>query len=412
MRSKRRSSWRRKRSQHRPKSEGVSIPQKRLPFILGAMAAIGPFSIDMYLPALPMLGQALGTTAGAAQASLAVFFLGMALGQIFYGPLADRYGRRLPLFVGLGVYTLASLICALAPNIESLIAARLMQALGGCTGMVISRAVVRDVADERGAIRLMAKLMLVMGVAPIIAPIIGGALLGVIGWRGIFLCLAAYGAILLLVIALFLPETLAPERRRRDGLRQVLGVWRRLLGDGYFMGHALAGGLVIGGMFAYIAGSPFVFMELHGVRAEDYGFYFGANAIGIMLVGQITARLVDRVPPARMLTAALTISAVSGLALFAVTTTGVGGFAAIVATLFVYVAMIGAVMPLTAARAMAPHGAIAGNASALMGALQFGAGALAGVALGALQDGTTLPMALVVAFCGLGGWVVRRLLVK
>jgi DHA1 family bicyclomycin/chloramphenicol resistance-like MFS transporter len=412
LRSKRRSSWRRKRSQHRPKSEGVSIPQKRLPFILGAMAAIGPFSIDMYLPALPMLGQALGTTAGAAQASLAVFFLGMALGQIFYGPLADRYGRRLPLFVGLGVYTLASLICALAPNIESLIAARLMQALGGCTGMVISRAVVRDVADERGAIRLMAKLMLVMGVAPIIAPIIGGALLGVIGWRGIFLCLAAYGAILLLVIALFLPETLAPERRRRDGLRQVLGVWRRLLGDGYFMGHALAGGLVIGGMFAYIAGSPFVFMELHGVRAEDYGFYFGANAIGIMLVGQITARLVDRVPPARMLTAALTISAVSGLALFAVTTTGVGGFAAIVATLFVYVAMIGAVMPLTAARAMAPHGAIAGNASALMGALQFGAGALAGVALGALQDGTTLPMALVVAFCGLGGWVVRRLLVK
>jgi DHA1 family bicyclomycin/chloramphenicol resistance-like MFS transporter len=149
----------------------VSIQQKRLPFILGAMAAIGPFSIDMYLPALPMLGQALGPTAGAAQASRAVFFLGMALGQILYGPLADRYGRRLPLFIGLGVYTVASLICALAPNIESLIAARLMQALGGCTGMVISRAVVRDVADERGAIRLMAKLMLVMGVAPIIAPI-------------------------------------------------------------------------------------------------------------------------------------------------------------------------------------------------------------------------------------------------
>ncbi|NBS43775.1 MAG: MFS transporter, partial [Acetobacteraceae bacterium] len=151
------------------------------------MAAIGPFSIDMYLPALPMLGEALGSTAGAAQASLAVFFLGMALGQIFYGPLADRYGRRLPLFIGLSVYTLASLACALAPNIESLIAARLLQALGGCTGMVISRAVVRDVTDERGAIRLMAKLMLVMGVAPIIAPIIGGALLGVIGWRGIFL---------------------------------------------------------------------------------------------------------------------------------------------------------------------------------------------------------------------------------
>jgi len=390
----------------------VSIPQKRLPFILGAMAAIGPFSIDMYLPALPTLGEALGSTAGAAQASLAVFFLGMALGQVFYGPLADRYGRRLPLFIGLGVYTVASLVCALAPNIESLIAARLLQALGGCTGMVIARAIVRDVADERGAIRLMAKLMLVMGVAPIIAPIIGGALLGVIGWRGLFLCLAAYGAILLLVIALFLPETLPPERRRRDGLRQVLGVWRRLLGDGYFMGHALAGGLAIGGMFAYITASPFVFMQLHGVRAEDYGFYFGANALGIMLAGQVTARLVDRVAPARMLTAALTISAVAGLALLAVTITGFGGFAAIVATLFVYVSMIGAVLPLTAARAMAPHGAIAGNASALMGTLQFGAGALVGVAWGTLQNGTALPMALVVALCGMGGWVVRRLLVK
>ena len=376
------------------------------------MAAIGPFSIDMYLPALPKLGEALGSTAGAAQASLAVFLLGMALGQILYGPLADRYGRRMPLFIGLGVYTFASLVCALAPNIESLIAARLLQALGGCTGMVISRAVVRDVADERGAVRLMAKLMLVMGVAPIIAPIIGGALLGLIGWRGIFLCLAAYGAVLLLVIALFLPETLPAERRRRDGLRQVLGVWWRLLGDGYFMGHALAGGLVIGGMFAYITGSPFVFMGLHGVRPEEYGFYFGANALGIMLAGQITARLVDKVKPALMLNMAISISALSGLALLGVTSSGFGGFAAIVAALFVYVSMIGAVMPLTAARAMAPHGAIAGNASALMGTLQFGAGALAGVALGALQDGTALPMALVVALCGAGGWLVRRLLVR
>ena len=389
----------------------MSIPQKRLPFILGAMAAIGPFSIDMYLPALPMLGEALGSTAGAAQASLAVFFLGMALGQILYGPLADRYGRRLPLFIGLGVYTFASLVCALAPNIESLITARLLQALGGCTGMVISRAVVRDVADERGAIRLMARLMLVMGVAPIIAPIIGGALLGVIGWRGIFLCLAAYGAILLLVIALFLPETLAPERRRQDGLRQVFGVWRRLLGDGYFMGHALAGGLVIGGMFAYITGSPFVFMQLHGVRPDDYGFYFGANALGIMLAGQITARLSDRLAPARTLSIAIGISAISGAVLLLVTSTGLGGFPAIVAALFAYVSTIGAVMPLSAARAMAPHGAIAGNASALMGTLQFGSGALVGVALGALQNGTALPMALVVALCGVGGWLVRRLLV-
>ena len=185
-----------------------------------------------------------------------------------------------------------------------------------------------------------------------------------------------------------------------------------MLSDGYFMGHALAGGLVIGGMFAYITGSPFVFMELHGVRPENYGFYFGANAFGIMLAGQSTARLAERMAPARLLDIAISISALSGAALLLPTLTGFGGFPAIVAALFVYVSMIGAVRPLSVARAMAPHGAIAGNASALMGTLQFGAGALAGVALGALQNGTALPMGVVVALCGVGGWLVRRLLVR
>lgn len=385
---------------------------RRYALVLGALAAMGPFSVDMYLPAFPALAATLQASPGAVQATLAVYFLGMAAGQVLYGPLADRFGRRGPLFAGLGLFTVASAACALAPDIGALTGARLVQALGGCSGMVIARAVVRDVTDERGAVRLMASLMLVMGVAPIVAPLVGGALLPVFGWRGIFWLLALYGAAMLAVIALFLPETLPPVRRRRDGVLATLRVWGGLLRDARFMGHALAGGFIIGGMFAYIAGSPFVFMELHGVPAGQYGFYFGANAVGIMVAGQVTARLAQRLTPARLLPVTLSIALSAGLALLAVTATGFGGFAGIVAALFCYVAMIGGVMPLTVALGMGPHGAVAGNASALMGTLQFGIGAAAGALLGVLQDGTAVPMAAVIAGCAVAGWTARLILAR
>jgi DHA1 family bicyclomycin/chloramphenicol resistance-like MFS transporter len=389
----------------------VSAPhQRRLPLILGALAAIGPFSIDMYLPALPAIGAALAASPGAVQGTLALYFLGLACGQVLYGPLADRHGRRAPLFVGLALYTAAALACALAPDIQALTAARLLQALGGCAGMVIARAVVRDVTDERGAVRLMAQLMLVMGVAPVIAPMVGGALLPVFGWRGIFALLAVYGATLLTVIALFLPETLPPERRRRDGVPAVLRVWRGLLGNRRFLGHALTGGCIIGGLFAYISGSPFVLMELYGVPAGQYGLYFGANALGIMAAGQVIGRLAQRIPPARLLRVVIWVPPLAGIALVLAATTGFGGFPGLLVALFGYVAMIGAVMPLTTALGMGPHGAVAGSASALMGTLQFGIGAGVGAVLGAMQDGTAVPMAVVIAGCGVGGWTVRRVL--
>ena len=383
---------------------------RRYALVLGALAAIGPFSIDMYLPALPALGASLGASAGAVQGTLAIYFLGLAFGQVLYGPLSDRYGRRGPLFVGLGLYTIAAMACALAPDVQALTAARLAQALGGCAGMVIARAVVRDVTDERGAVRLMAQLMLVMGVAPIIAPMVGGAVLPLFGWRGIFWVLAVYGAGILLVVAVFLPETLPTERRRRDSAFQVLRVWGGLLCNRRFMGHALTGGFVIGGMFAYISGSPFVFMELHGVPAGQYGFYFGANALGIMVAGQVTGRLAQRMPPARLLPVVAWVPLLSGLALLIVAATGLGGFWAMAAALFAYVATIGAVGPLTVALGMGPHGAVAGSASALMGTLQFTIGAVAGALLGVLQDGTALPMAAVIAGCGVAGWTARRVL--
>jgi DHA1 family bicyclomycin/chloramphenicol resistance-like MFS transporter len=391
----------------------VTAPNHRIyALVLGALAAMGPFSVDMYLPAFPALGAALGATPGAVQGTLAVYFLGMAVGQVFYGPVADRFGRRMPLFFGLGLFTAASVLCALAPDIAWLTGARLVQALGGCAGMVIARAVVRDVTDERGAVRLMASLMLVMGVAPILAPIVGGALLPVFGWRGIFVLLALYGVAMLAVVALALPETLPPGRRRRDGLMATLRIWAALLRDAHFMGHALAGGFVIGGMFAYIIGSPFVFMELHGVAPAHYGFYFGANAAGIIVIGQAVSRLAQRRSPATLLPAALSAAAASGLALLTVAASGLAGFAGIVLALFCYVAMIGAVMPLTVAIGMGPHGKIAGNASALMGTLQFGIGAAVGGVLGVLQDGTAVPMAGMIAACGVAGWTARRVLAR
>ncbi len=391
----------------------MSAPShRRLALILGALAAIGPFSIDMYLPALPALGASLGASPGAVQGTLAIYFLGLAVGQVLYGPLSDRLGRRRPLFVGLGLYTVAAAACALAPDVQALTGARLLQALGGCAGMVIARAVVRDVTDERGAVRLMAQLMLVMGVAPIVAPVIGGALLPVFGWRGIFGLLTLYGAVLLAAIRLLLPETLPPERRRRDGVLAVLRVWGGLAADRRFMGHALAGGFIIGGLFAYISGSPFVFMELHGVPAGQYGFYFGANALGIMVAGQVVGRLAQRVAPARLLPVVIWVPLLAGLALLGVAATGLGGFAAMLVALFAYVAMIGAVMPLTVALAMGPHGAVAGSASALMGTLQFTIGAGAGALLGVLQDGTAVPMAAVIAGCGVAGWIARRVLAR
>ncbi len=392
---------------------GVTTPSHRtLALVLGALAGMGPFSVDMYLPAFPALGESLNASPGAVQATLAVYFLGLAVGQVFYGPVADRFGRRRPLFIGLGVFAAASLLCALAPDITALTGARLLQALGGCAGMVIARAVVRDVTDERGAVRLMASLMMVMGVAPVIAPVIGGALLPVFGWRGIFVLLALYGAAMIALILLALPETLPVERRRRDGVTATLRLWAGLLRDRHFMGHALAGGFVIGGMFAYIMGSPFVFMQLNGVPPGQYGFYFGANAIGIIVTGQVASRLAQKVEPARLLPVVLAIAAVSGVALALVAATGLFGFAGIVVALFCYVSMIGAVMPLTVALGMAPHGRMAGNASALMGTLQFGIGALVGLVLGALQDGSALPMAGIIAACGVAGWGARRALVR
>src|SRR5687767_8142287 len=248
--------------------------------ILGALTAMGPLAIDMYLPALPAIADDLNTSAASVQVSLAVYFIGIAVGQAFYGPLSDRWGRKPVLYFGLAVFVASSVGCALAADVRALLAFRFVQALGGCAPLVIPRAVVRDYFDQRGSVRMLSVLMLVMGLAPILAPLIGGQLLVNFGWRSIFWVLAAYGATWLGIVAVSLPESLPEERRLRQPVRLVLANYLGLLRDRSYLGYVLSGAMMFSGLLAYIAGSPFVFIELFHVSPERFGLFFGANAIG------------------------------------------------------------------------------------------------------------------------------------
>ena len=269
---------------------------------------------------------------------------------------------------------------------------------------------VRDVAEERAAVRLMARLMLVMGVAPILAPLLGGWLLAGFGWRGIFAALALYATLMTAVVWRWLPETLPPERRRREPLSGVLRVYLRLLRDRHFMGTALAGAFCLAGMFAYLAASPFVLMQIHGLSPQGFALVFGGNAVGLIVMSQVTAAATRRHAPARLLRMALLVPLAAGALLVLTAATGLGGLPLMLAALAVSVAALGAVLPLTGAIAMAPQGRNAGSASALLGTLQFGLGAVAGLLTGVLHDGTALPMALVVAGGGVCGFLAERLL--
>jgi DHA1 family bicyclomycin/chloramphenicol resistance-like MFS transporter len=382
----------------------------RLAVILGSLAAFGPLSIDMYLPGLPSLASDFQSDTATAQLTLSLFFVGLAFGQAFYGPIADRIGRKRPLLFGCALYAAASLACALAPSIELLIAARLAQAIGGCAGMVLSRSVVRDLFEQREAARMFSFLMLVMGLAPITAPLIGGQLLALFGWRAIFWLLAGFGLLCLLMVAFALPETLPAERRTRANIGQALAIYGRLLADRKFVGYALAGGFVSAAMFAYISGSPFVFIQIYGVAPQHYGYIFGANALGLVLASQLNRWLLARWRSETILSAALLIDVLAGLLLLLVAATRLGGLPGLLAPLFICIASVGLISPNTTAVAMEPHGRIAGSASALLGTLQFVLGAGVGALVGALYNGTALPMAATIAACEIAALVTFQTL--
>jgi DHA1 family bicyclomycin/chloramphenicol resistance-like MFS transporter len=377
---------------------------------LGAMTAFAPMSIDMYLPGFTALQQDLHTTPDAVQRTLVVFFLGLALGQAFWGPVSDRFGRKRPLFLGIVLYALASLGCAMATSIEALLAWRMLQALGGCAGIVIARSMVRDLYEPIDAARVFSRLTLVLGAAPILAPMAGAAIVQTSGWRAIFLALAAFGLACLLA-ALSLPESLAPGARssaQQHPVRNALRTYLELLRDRRFIGFALSGALGQSAMFAYIAGAPFVLMQVYGLSPAQFGWVFGANAMGLIAASQINHALLSRVASKALLRRAL-ISLTIWAALMVVLAALGAGFWAVVIPLFLALASLGFSFPNATALALAHQAGRVGSAAALIGSIQFTLAALSGSAVGMFTARSPLPMAGVFCvFAGLALWANRR----
>jgi MFS transporter, DHA1 family, multidrug resistance protein len=379
----------------------------RLAIILGALTAIGPLAIDMYLPALPGIARELDVPIGAVQRSLASYFIGISFGQALYGPLSDRLGRKPALSIGLTIFVVASLGCAFTTSVTQLVVFRFLQALGGCAPLVVPRAVVRDYFDGRELVRMLSMLILVMMLGPILAPLIGGQLLVQFGWRSVFLVLAGYGLTWLVLAAWLLPESLRPDQRRRESLAVIAATYLRILRDREYLAWVLSGGLVFAGLLAYISGASFVFIELFHVSPERFGLYFGANAIGLMIASQVNRYLAGRVSPEVIVRTALPIAVVAGVALVVDAYTGFGGFAGILVPLFCFIVCHGFTAPNTTALAMSPYGAVAGSASALLGTLQFVLGAASGTLVSAFGNGTAVPFAVVIAGCGIAAFAVH-----
>ncbi|MFE2941309.1 multidrug effflux MFS transporter [Streptomyces sp. NPDC059255] len=373
--------------------------------VLGGLTALPPLSMDMYLPALPEVTRSLGTTAATAQLTLTACLAGMALGQIVVGPMSDKWGRRGPLLTGMVVYVVATAICAFAPTVELLVGFRLLQGLAGAAGIVIARAVVRDLYDGMEMARFFSTLMLISGVAPVIAPVIGGQVMRLTDWRGIFVVLTVVGVLLTLVVWKWLHETLPPEQRHSGGVGHALRTMRGLLADRIFTGYMLAGGLAFAALFAYVAASPFVVQEIYGASPQTFSLLFGVNSIGLIAVGQLNGRvLVGRVSLDRVLGFGLLVIAGAALALLLMTAGVFGdvGLFPVAAGLFVLMSAMGLAMPNTNASALmrTPHAA--GSASALIGTASFLIGAVASPLVGIAGEETAVPMAVVQLVCAVG----------
>jgi DHA1 family bicyclomycin/chloramphenicol resistance-like MFS transporter len=367
-----------------------------LPLLLGFLSAAGPLATDMYLPGMPAIEAEFHAIPGASQITLATWLLGLAFGQVLQGTLSDRFGRRAPLFVGLALYTLAAIGAAMAPNMAALATWRVFGAVGGSAGMVIPRAMVRDFATGNAAVRLMAQLMLVMGVGPILAPTIGGALLGLTGWRGIFWVQAGYGLLAMGLIAAVLPESLPPERRIRGSLLGLLGRWRGIITERGFLTHSLIAGATSLAVFSYLGGAPVVF-AFYGLSPVAVGMMFGINGALFIIGTQINGALSHRIGAYRLLGFGIAMFATGGAMVAAAAFTGAFGFWGITLAMAVLLASTGYITPNTPVGALHRHAAHAGSASALLGTLQYGMGAVGGAVVATIADGTARPLGLVVA---------------
>ncbi|WP_175521932.1 multidrug effflux MFS transporter [Streptomyces sp. CAI-85] len=366
--------------------------------ILGGLTATPPLSMDMYLPALPEVTRHLHAPAATVQLTLTACLAGMALGQLVVGPMSDRWGRRRPLLAGLLVYVLATALCALAPTVELLVACRLVQGLAGAAGIVIARAVVRDLYDGVAMARFFSTLMLISGVAPVVAPLIGAQILRATDWRGVFVVLTAVGLALAVLVWARLPETLDAGERHAGGFGETLRAMRRLLSDARFTGYMLTGGFSFAALFAYISASPFVVQEIYGASPQTFGLLFGANSVGLVVVGQINGKvLVGRVRLDRVLAGGLTVVALAAAALLLMSAGVFGevGLAPVAAALFVLMSAMGVTLPNAQTLALMRVRHSAGSASALLGTSSFLIGAIASPIVGIAGERTAVPMAVV-----------------
>ncbi len=367
--------------------------------ILSALMAFASISTDLYLPAMPAMAKSLHADAGQLELTISGYLIGFSLGQLLWGPVGDRYGRRLPVALGLLLFIAGSAGCALSTTAPMMIGWRAVQAVGACASVVLARAMIRDLYEGHRAAQMLSTLMTVMAVAPLLGPSIGGILLESGSWHLIFWALVLFGGVTL--VALYtLPETLPAERRSHAPLSGALRRYGQLLTDRRVLGYASAGGFFYGGMYAYIAGTPFAYIDYYHLSPHTYGLLFGVGIVGIMLANQLNARLVRQIGSDRLMRLGALLAALSSLWLAVDAWTGMGGLAGLVAPLFVFVAAAGLIVANSIVGAMDGFPHMAGAVSALVGALQYGTGILGSGLVGLWADGTPKPMATVIAVFG------------
>jgi len=376
--------------------------------LLGSLIALGPLSIDLYLPALPKLTRDLSATPSSVQLTLTGILVGLGLGQLLLGPLADAYGRRRPLLVGIAVNVVTALLCAVAPTIVVLDVLRFLQGVGAAAASVVAMAVVRDLFTGREAAAVISRLIMVMGLAPVLAPSLGSAVLAVGTWRTVFLVLAGLGVLLGLLAAFGLKETLPPERRTAPGLRAALRGYADLLRDPTLVGFMMIASLTMAAVFAYVSGASFVMQEGFGLDERAFGLLFGIGAVGLIASSQLNVVLLRRYSSATILSRALIVAAVAGGVLLFDAVTETGGLLGIVVPIWVVLACVALTGPNAAALALSAHGERAGAAAALLGAGQFAIGAAAAPLAGLGEAGSAVPMAATIA----GALVLAAVLVR
>lgn len=377
--------------------------------LMGALTAIGPVSVDMYLPAFPSIAQGLDATSSQVERTLAIYLFGMALSQLFYGPLADRYGRKPPLYGALALYILASAGCAFAPNIEVLTLCRLAQAMGGAAGLVISRAVVRDHYDTQDAARALSMLMLIMGVAPILAPLAGGQILALAGWRGIFIFMTLAAIVLLITLSRIMVESLKPERVIMLSWGNILRTYWGLFTHRKFAAYAISGGMGSATMFGYIAASPRLFIEYFQITPQHYGFLFGTTAFSLIAGSQISARLLKTHRPEKLLPWALRAMMAAGLSALVLTMAGLITLPLLMLCMVSFMICQGFVGPNSAAMALSDQGHRLGSASAMLGTFTISCGALAGFLVSLASVPGPMPLALIMGGCTSLAWLIGSL---